>query len=188
MNWVSIVLLAILGLVTWRGYANGFVREIVSLAAVVLAIPIAGLFYDDLFPKVEPMIDNSVLAALISFLAIAGAVMIGGQVGAHVLKRTVAMLNLGTADHLAGAAFGFVKAFLICQVLLIALVVFPDPDLRGDIDDSAIGRRMVDIAPVVLALLPGGFEDGVDAFLDRVNGAITDPFGNGNDDDDDGGP
>lgn len=179
MNWVSIVLIAIIGLVTWRGYANGFVREIVSLAAVVLAIPIAGLFYDDLFPKVEPMIDNSVLAALLSFLAISAAVIIGGQVAAHVLKQAVAMLNLGIADHLAGAAFGFVKALLICQLLLIALVVFPDPDVRDDIDDSAVGRRMVDAAPVVLALLPGGFEDGVDRFLDRLSDSLGD--GNGAD-------
>lgn len=183
VNWVTIVLLAIIGLITWRAYVNGFVREIVSLAAVVLAIPIAGLFYDDLFPKVEPIIDNSVLAALVSFLAIAGAVMIGGQVAAHVLKRAVAMLNLGVADHLAGAAFGFVKAVIVCQVLLIALVVFPEPDLREDIDDSVIGRRMVDAAPVVLALLPGGFDEGVDRFLERLNGTITGWLAPGKDND-----
>lgn len=168
MNWVTILVLLVLGLMTWRAYRNGFVRELVSLAAVIVAVPIAGVFYDDLYPNVEPIIDNRVLAALISFLALLGGVIIGGQVTAHLLKRSVEMLNLGGADALAGAAFGFIKGVLVCQVVLIALVVFPDPDLREDIDNSAIGRALVDSAPVVLTLLPGSFENRVDRFIDGV--------------------
>lgn len=183
MDWLSIVLLAVIGLITWRAAVNGFVREIVSLAAVVMAIPIAGVFYDDLFPKVEPMIDNRVLAALVSFLALCAAVIVGGQVAAHVLKRAVALLNLGGADKLAGAAFGFVKAVLICQLVLVALVVFPDPDLRDEIDRSPVGRRLVATAPVVLALLPGGFDDDVDRFLEGLDAAIGDGSSDGSSND-----
>ena len=70
MDWLSILLLAVIGLVTWRAYASGFVRELVSLSAVILAIPVAGVFYDDMFPKVEPVISNDDLALLVSFLSI----------------------------------------------------------------------------------------------------------------------
>lgn len=168
MNWVTIVILVIVGLLTWRAWRNGFVRELVSLAAVVLAIPVAGVFYDDLFPKIEPIVDNHVLAGLASFLAIFFGVVIGGQVVAHLIRQGVAMLNLGAADQLAGAAFGFLKGVFVCQALLIALVVFPEPDLRDDIDQSEAATVLLDGAPLALAILPRVFDTQIDEFLGGV--------------------
>jgi membrane protein required for colicin V production len=168
VNWITGVLVVIVVLLTWRAWRNGFVRELVSLAAVVLAIPVAGIFYDNLYPKLHPIIDNAVLAGLASFLAIFFGVVIGGQVVAHLLRQGVAMLNLGAADHLAGAAFGFLKALFVCQALLIAMVVFPEPDIRDEIDQSQGATMLLDGAPLVLAILPSVFNDTVDGFLDGV--------------------
>jgi membrane protein required for colicin V production len=170
MNWLTLLLVAFVGFATYRAWRNGFIRELVSLSAVILAIPIAGLFYDDLFPKVQPIIDNEQLARLVSFMAILAGVIVAGQVAAHLLKQGVAMLNLGAADQLAGAAFGFLKAAIICQVILIALIRFPNPDLRETIDASPVARRMVDTAPLVLSILPKGFDEATSVFLDRVQG------------------
>jgi membrane protein required for colicin V production len=170
MNWLTLLLVAFVGFATYRAWRNGFIRELVSLSAVILAIPIAGLFYDDLFPKVQPIIDNEQLARLVSFMAILAGVIVAGQVAAHLLKQGVAMLNLGAADQLAGAAFGFLKAAIICQVILIALIRFPNPDLRETIDASPVARRMVDTAPLVLSILPKGFNEATSVFLDRVQG------------------
>jgi membrane protein required for colicin V production len=172
VNWVTVVILVIVGLLTWRAWRNGFVRELVSLAAVVLAIPVAGVFYDDLFPKVQPIVDNHVLAGLASFLAIFLGVVIGGQVVAHLIRQGVAMLNLGAADQLAGAAFGFLKGVFVCQALLIALVVFPEPDLRDDIDQSEAATVLLDGAPLALAILPKVFDTQIDEFLGGVVNGI----------------
>jgi membrane protein required for colicin V production len=164
VNWLDLVLLAAIGFSTFTGYRNGFIRELVSIASVILAIPVAGIFYDDMFPKVEPIVDNRNLAALISFLAILAGVIIGGQVAAHLLKRTAEILNLGVLDRLAGGAFGFLKAVFIAQVVLIALVTFPKPDLRDDIDGSPVASRLLDTAPAVLAFLPDAFDRSIDLF------------------------
>lgn len=175
MNWLDVVLVAAIGFVTWRAYANGFIRELVSLSVAFLAIPIAGVFYGDLFPKVKPIVDNDNLASLVSFLAILIGVIVAGQVAAHLLKKTVSMLNLGALDHLAGGGFGFLKAVLIAQVVLIALVVFPKPDIQSSIDDSSVATGLLDAAPTVLAFLPGTFDKGLDVFLDgaaAVSGAL----------------
>lgn len=174
MTWLTILIAAVLALMTYRAYRNGFVRELVSLCAVILAVPLAGIFYDDMYPKVHPIVDDEPLAKLISFLAILFGVIIAGQVGAHLLKRTVLLLNLGFADQLAGAAFGLFKGVVICQVVLIALVVFPNPDLRDSIDESPLATRLLDAAPLVLAVLPAAFNDGLDLFLDQV-GQVSDP-------------
>lgn len=176
MNWLDVVLLAVIAFSTWRAYANGFIRELVSIAAVILAIPVAGILYDDLFPKVEPIIDNARAAALVSFLMIMAGVIVGGQVAAHLLKRTAEILNLGVFDRLSGGLFGFLRAVLIIQAVLIALVTFPSPDLRDDIDDSPIASALLDSAPAVLAFLPQAFEDGLDLFQDAAD-AVQDGLG-----------
>jgi membrane protein required for colicin V production len=168
VNWLDIVLLGAIGFSAYRGYSNGFIRELVSIASVILAIPLAGIFYDDLFPKVEPIVRNEDFAALVSFLAILIGVIIGGQVAAHMLKRTAEILNLGVLDRLAGAAFGFFKAVVVAQVLLIALVTYPRPDLREDIDGSQVAQRLLDSAPTVLAFLPSTFDEGIDLFEEHI--------------------
>ncbi|OAI44232.1 hypothetical protein AYO38_09950 [bacterium SCGC AG-212-C10] len=169
MNWISILLIAVAGLLTWRAYSNGFVRELVSFCAVILAVPMAGIFYDDMYPKVHPIVDNENLANLISFLAILAGVVIGGQVVAYLLRRGVSVLNLGTADQLAGGAFGLVKAIILCQVVLIALVAFPSPDLRDEIDGSPVATALLDSTPLLIAILPQHFDSIVDEFLDTAN-------------------
>lgn len=166
IHWLTILIIAIIGFMTFRAYRAGFIRELVSLGAVILSIPVAGVFYDDLYPKVEPLVGNAVLSGLISFVALMLGVIIVGQIGAHLLRQSATMLNLGGADQLAGGAFGLLKGLLVAQVLLIALVVFPKPDLRHHIDDSTLARAMVNGAPVALSLLPGGFADDVSSFLD----------------------
>lgn len=166
IHWLTVLLLGIVGLTTYRAYRAGFVRELVSLAALILAIPIAGLFVDDLYPKVQPLVGGVIIAGLVSFLALLAGVIIGGQILSHLLRRSAALLNLGGVDQIAGATFGLAKGLLVCQVLLIALVVFPRPDMRTHIDESSVARAMVDGSTVVLNLLPGGFGEGVSHFLE----------------------
>ncbi|WBL34936.1 CvpA family protein [Tepidiforma flava] len=164
MNWLDLLLIAAIGLSAWRGYANGFIRELVILVSVILAIPIAGALYARMFPKVDPIIDNEDLSAVISFLAIMAGVIIGGNVAAHLLKRTAEMLNLGGLDRLAGGLFGILKAALVAQAILIVIVRYPSPDLRDDIQGSRTARILLDAAPLTLAFLPQTFETGVELF------------------------
>lgn len=166
MDWLTIILVLAMAMVSYRGYRNGFVRELVSLGAVVLAIPVAGLFYDDMYPKIDPIIGNDLAANLVSFLAILGGVIIGGQVAAHLLKQAVAALNLGGLDHVAGGAFGLVKALLLAQAVLIVSVAYPKPNLQDEIDRSPVASGLLEGAPIVLGVLPGVFDQRLDLYLD----------------------
>ena len=170
MNWLTVVLALLIGFLTYRAYRNGFVQEFVSLAAVVLSIPLAGIFYDNMFPKVQPIVDDETLASLISFLAIMGGVIIGGQLAAHLLKGFVHALNLGFIDTVGGTLFGFIKGVVISQVLLVALVTFPKPDIQDSIDESPLATQLLEGAPIVLTVLPSHFHDTLATFLD---GATT---------------
>ena len=180
MDWVSIVIIAVVALLTWRAFRRGFLRELVGLAALILAVPVAGVFYDDMVPKVEPIVDNTLASGLISFVAILVGVIVAGQLVGYLLRRSVDVLNLGGADRIAGGAFGFLQGLLLCQVLLVALVIFPEPDLRPHLDDSPIATRLLDGAPLVLSILPVDFREAVDLFLEGLEfleGADLDEVG-----------
>ncbi len=180
MDWVSIVIIAVVALLTWRAFRRGFLRELVGLAALILAVPVAGVFYDDMVPKVEPIVDNTLASGLISFVAILVGVIVAGQLVGYLLRRSVDVLNLGGADRIAGGAFGFLQGLLLCQVLLVALVIFPQPDLRPQLDDSPIATRLLDGAPLVLSILPVDFRESVDLFLEGLEfleGADLDEVG-----------
>ena len=168
MDWVSLVLVAVIALLTWRAWRAGFIRELVSFASVILAIPIAGVMYPRMYPKIHRIVTDGDLAALVSFLAILIGVVVGGQVLAHALRKTAAILNLGVADSLAGAVFGFAKGVLLTQAILIALVAFPSPNLKSQIDSSPVAKGLLDTSPIVLAFLPNNFDDQLHDFLDGI--------------------
>jgi membrane protein required for colicin V production len=169
MNWIGIVILLILGFTTYRAYRSGFIRELVSLSATILAVPLAGIFYGDLFPKVQPIVDNEPLAYLISFVAILAGVIVAGHIIAHLLKSGVAALNFGASDKVAGAAFGLLKGVLVSQAILLALVLFPSPDFRDDIEASPVARTLLNATPVILAILPDSFDEGLQQFRDSAS-------------------
>ncbi len=165
MNWLDIVIIAVILVFALSAYSAGLIREVVTLVAAVLGIVIAGLLYDDLAADVLVFINNEEAALAVSFLILLGAVYLLGQIIAYLLKRAATLLMLGWADHLGGAAFGLLKGFIVVEVLLILFAAYPQLSLDDAIDDSELAPVFLDSVPVLLKVLPGQFDDRVDRFL-----------------------
>ena len=164
MNWLDGAIIVVILWFTFSAFQAGFIRETVTIVAAVLGIVLAGLFYQDLAEDVLVFIDNEQLSFLVSFGVIFGAVALAGQMLALVLKPTVAMLQLGVFDQLAGAAFGFAKAMVFVQIFLIVFITYPKWDIKGTIDDSVFASLMIENTAVLVNLLPEEFELSVDNF------------------------
>ena len=164
MDWLSIVLVVLLVLLVFRAWRNGLVRELVGLIALVIAVPIASLFYGDLVPKVEPITDNLKLANLIAFVAIVLGVVLVGQIISSLLRRVVQVLQLGSFDHTVGAMFGFLQGCLLFQVLLLVFISYPEPDLRTYIDASVVATWLVEYSDLTRLLLPNIFDTALDVY------------------------
>ena len=61
----------------------------------------------------------------------------------------------------------------------MALVNFPEPDIRTHIDESTLATRLLDGAPVVLSILPDQFEQAVDFFREGFRMWEGDNLGRG---------
>lgn len=168
MNWIDA---AILGLVVWftfSAFHAGFIRETVTILGAVLGVVLAGLFYQELAEDVLLFIDNTTLARIIAFGMIFGALALAGQLLALVLKPTVHLFQLGMFDQLAGAAFGFLKAFVFIDIFLILFVTYPKWGVEQDIDDSLFGSLIVENTPVLVRILPDEFETAVDKYTGAI--------------------
>jgi len=165
MNWLDVVIVFGVAWFTATAFMAGLIRELVTLVATFLAIAVAGLYYDDLATDVLVFINSTDIARAVSFLVLLGSVFFMGQLAAYFLRRTVSLLMLGWADHLAGAVFGFLKGILIVEILLILFVTYPQLNLDEVIDGSALAPFFLEVFPFLLKILPGEFEARVDAFL-----------------------
>lgn len=159
MHWVDLLIVGAVAWITFRAFANGLIREFVTLAALIVAIVAAGSYYRDLSADIAFLIEDDLTRNLASFLAIFAGIVVLGQLLAIVLKRVASVLMLGPLDHFGGAAFGFVKAILLVQVLLLAIAVFPaSAALATAVDESVLAPYFLEEVPSAQLALPSEFE------------------------------
>ncbi|MQA01121.1 MAG: hypothetical protein GEU80_17700 [Dehalococcoidia bacterium] len=181
MHWLDLLIVGIVAWSTFAAFTNGLIREVVQFAAVVVGLLLAGLFYNDLSRDIEFLVEHATTRNLVSFVAIFAGIVVLGQVAAAVLRRFASLLMLGPVDHLGGAAFGFVKAVLLVQVVLIAVAVFPPGEaLAKAVDDSTLAPMFLQDLPVAQAALPVEFGDALEQ-LQQWRAGIAMPHANAGD-------
>jgi len=164
MNWLDAVIVIVIVWFTFAAFRAGIIREVVTVIAFVVGVLAAGFYYDDLAENVLLFIDNDTAANVTAFIVLFGAVALAGQLAAILLKQTAGLIRLGWLDHLAGAAFGLLKGLILVEVFLILFTTYPYLGLGDTIRGSAIAPLFLDGGPVLLKLLPGEFNDAVEAF------------------------
>ncbi len=160
MNWVDLVIVAIVAWSAFRAFRTGLIRELTALIAVVVGIFLAGALSDDLSDNLDFLITDERTRDLFAFVAIFAGTLVAGQVLSAVLSDVAGMLLLGPLDHIAGAIFGLVQGVLVVQVLLIAVAVFPTAvSVSRAVDDSRVADFFLESLPSVDRLLPERFRD-----------------------------
>ena len=163
MYWLDLGIVAVIAWLTYRAFRTGLIREVVTTVALVAGAVLAGHFYGELSADIAFAIEDEQWRDLIAFASIFIGVLVLGQVGALLLRRTASLLLLGAFDRAGGAAFGFLKGLLLVEVLLFAALAFPVSDAVDEaIDDSALAPLFIEQIPVLLELLPPEFEEAAD--------------------------
>jgi membrane protein required for colicin V production len=164
MNWLDIVILAVIAWFTFSAFSAGILRETVTLVATILGVVLAGAFYKELSQDVMLFVDSENTARIIAFIAIFAATFFGGQLAATLLKRTASLLLLGWVDHVGGLVFGFVKGILIVELLLIFFTTYHLRWVTSAIDGSVLAPLFLEGIPILTGILPEEFERAVEGF------------------------
>ncbi len=108
MNWVDLVIVAMIAWATFRGFQTGMVRQLTTLIALIAGLALAATFYDDLSTKLDFLVEDERTRNFSAFMAILVGMMVAGQVAGSMLSGAAAVLFLGPLDHVVGAVIGFV--------------------------------------------------------------------------------
>lgn len=164
MNWLDILILAILGWFAFTGLSAGILREGVTFLSAVLGTVLAGLLYRRLADDLSFVASSTNTRNIVAFIAIFAAIFLAGQVLAILLKQTASVLMLGSIDRTFGLLFGLLKAFVLIEVALFLFATHQVHFITSAIGNSFLAPIFIDGLPVVLALLPEQFTRAVERF------------------------
>jgi len=144
MNYFDIIVGLLLLFALFKGFKNGLVTELASLAALVLgllgAIAFSGVTAEYLAPHI-----NSSHIGLISFFVTFILIVVAIHFIAKLINRLLEAVALGAINRLLGAAFSVIKYAFIISVLI---AVLNGIDKNGNIISDKLKRSSVLYAPV----------------------------------------
>lgn len=169
MNYIDFIIIIILVFSLVRGFIAGLVKELASLAALILGIWgaiklsafTAGKLYD-YFDMTGRYV--GIIAFIITFLLIVVAIHFVGIIA----DRFIDAISLGFLNRLLGIVFGVFKTALILSVIFVVLnaIDAKHPFLPKDkIEQSRLYNPIADIAPAIFPIIgEGSFNNNFDRF------------------------
>lgn len=165
MNWLDIVIVAILVIPTLIGSSRGLIKTIFPLAGVILSVFLAGQYYGSLASWLSSWLESPSQAKIVAFAFILVAVIVVATILSSILHRFLRMFLLGWVDKLGGAIFGLAIGGVISGALVTIIAKFFFSGMEAVIRDSSLATFFLDHFPFVLYLLPEEF-DAVRQFFD----------------------
>jgi membrane protein required for colicin V production len=124
MDWVDLIILAVLLASVLGGMAQGFFRGACALLGLAFGILLASWNYARVAAVFKPIVRIETIADAIGFLLIALLVMAVAAVVGIVLKRAFAWMGLGCLDTLGGAFVGLLEGMLLVTLGIMVTVAF----------------------------------------------------------------
>jgi membrane protein required for colicin V production len=169
MNWIDAAIILILLISVITGFANGFVKEVASLAALILGIWGAIKFSSFTAVKLYDYFDmTGQYVGIISFVVTFGVIVIIIHFIGIIADTIVSAASLGFINRVLGMGFGLLKSVLIMSVIFVLLNVIDSkrPFLPKDkIAESSFYNPISDIAPAIFPIIgEGSFGISFDRF------------------------
>ncbi|MBO9582463.1 MAG: CvpA family protein [Sphingobium sp.] len=150
MALLDIVVFLLIGGFGIRGFMSGFVREILSLCAVVAGIVAIRIFHGPVTAFLTPHIGSEYAAALLSFVFIFGTIYISTKLIASTASKQMRNVGLGSVDRVLGFGFGAVKGLLIATVGFVLFTMVYDA-LYGELSPRPDWMRYTRTYPLLNA-------------------------------------
>ena len=121
MNSLDIIIIAIIGLVGFRGYHRGLIKEAVSLSSVFIGLFVASHLHGIFVPHLKVYVANQGTVQALSYLITFIGTLVALWFLVRFLQDVLKVTMLTVVDKAAGAAFGAVEGLLLSLVLLLLL-------------------------------------------------------------------
>jgi membrane protein required for colicin V production len=150
MTWLDyVVIVGVLVSIAW-GVWRGLVREVISVAAWVLAFLGANYLGSPLSEALPASISAPELRVLIAFVAVFVVILAACTLVGQFLARMMKNAGLGPLDHVLGGLFGIARALVIMLAFAIVagLTSFPRQSAwRDSVSGPPMGRAAEALKP-----------------------------------------
>jgi membrane protein required for colicin V production len=119
MTALDIIVLLLVGGGLVRGAMRGFVGEVLSLAAWIVAIVALKLLHTPATGALEGVVGTRSGAAVLAFALVFGLVFLGGKLVARQVGGGVRRSVIGPIDRVLGAGFGALKGLIGATLLYL---------------------------------------------------------------------
>jgi membrane protein required for colicin V production len=171
VNWLDAVILLTFFWFAFTGLAAGLLRSGVTLLAFVFGIILAGLFYQRLSNDLRVMIADETVVRIVSLVVIFAATALAGQLIAILMKPLVAVFFFGPLDSVGGLVLGIFKAFIVLELVLVALVQFRSRSslISDTLSHSLLAFYLLRNIPILGHFIPAAFRSAVDQFTNSFS-------------------
>lgn len=170
MNFLDLIILLPIAYVAYRGFINGFFREIFGIIGIVLAVYLTFKYMGAVSGIVAPFVENQDRATIISGIVMFIGIIVIAQLATVALEKLFEVAQLGIINKLAGLMFGALKSaiFISAILLLLAGVGIPSEE---NTSNSASYPIVITVAPATFDLVAGLFP-GTQDFIDTIERTI----------------
>lgn len=123
MAGFDIIVLLLVGLGAIAGFMRGFLQEVLSLAAWVLAVLAIRYLHTDLTAAIFDYMESPVTASILAFAALLLIPYAGIKLIARIAGRKSRASVLGPIDRVLGFGFGAMKGMIIVVITFSLLVL-----------------------------------------------------------------
>jgi len=106
------------------GLVRGFLKEVISIAALVVGLVLAGQLYRPAAGLFTRWVEAPEVRSWMGFVAVFLAVLVLAGIGIWVADRILKFAALKWVDRLLGGLFGLVRGWLVATVLVLAMGAF----------------------------------------------------------------
>lgn len=153
MNWADIAILTIIGISALISLFRGFVREVLSLLAWVVAVWIAFVFAESAANLLVNQISVPTVRLVVAFVALLVVSLLVGGVINHLVGNLIDKTGLSGTDRMLGVVFGMIRGVAIVGVVVFLAGLTPaprDPWWRA----SVLLGHFQDLALIAIGFLP----------------------------------
>lgn len=123
MVWVDWVLLAVIVVSTLISLIRGFIREVLSLVAWVLAFWVAIAFAEPVAPLLGFMSESETVRTVAAFILLFLVTLIAAAIVNHLIGLLVSKTGLSGTDRSIGMLFGLARGVALVTVAIVVGLV-----------------------------------------------------------------
>jgi membrane protein required for colicin V production len=123
-NWLDWVFAAIVVLSVVAAIVKGFVRELISLATLVIGLVVAAVAYRRAAVCFEDLVKSHEIALGSGFLVLFAGILLLGSVVSLLARKLIQTAGVQWFDRFLGGVFGLVRGVVVDCILLLVLLAF----------------------------------------------------------------